>query len=128
MSALCSLKFSGSFPGSQWFLNQEAVAANLSLKLGGNLSCQAGTEPGNWSRSLLSTPGGPLLQASPYCGVYFHGSYLGWPLQCCENPIFFVLSTLTQECKGGSFQGSQRPPVGRQLCSPLYHQCEQDSS
>lgn len=47
MSALCPLTFSGSFPGSQWFLNQEAVVTNLSLKLGGSLSCQAGTEPGN---------------------------------------------------------------------------------
>lgn len=33
------MKFSGSLPGSQWFLHQEAVAINLSLKLGGSLSC-----------------------------------------------------------------------------------------
>lgn len=97
MSALCSLKFSGSFPGPQWFSHQEAMATKLSLKLGGSLSSlvqviELGKDESSWHRARQLEREPPVdsrwtfIQVGPYCGVYFPGGHLGCDLECCESP------------------------------------------
>lgn len=124
MSALCSLKFSGSFPGLQWFSHQEAMATKLSLKLGGSLSSlvqviELGKDESGWHRARQLEREPPVDSSGPLSRLALTVVYIS-PEATWAVILSAVraLSTPTQEGQGRFIPGLSETPVGRQLCSP----------